>query len=102
MQTVFLGDSLNELSLPVFWENKKNISEFNLQKFVCKLKHFSISNDHERYGRRDRMYQVEMILLRADIADFFFTLRMLNSTTILFFSLRGMATHKRKIGSTLE
>ena len=32
MQIVYIGDSLHEMSNPVFWENEKNISICNLLK----------------------------------------------------------------------
>ena len=38
METVSIGDNLHEMSKPVFWENKKNISKYHLLKFLKSAK----------------------------------------------------------------
>ena len=37
MQIVSLGDNLHEMSYPVFWENKKNISKYRLLKILPRV-----------------------------------------------------------------
>ena len=44
MQIVSIGDNLHEMSNPVFWENKKNISKCHLQKNLFRMLSIKESN----------------------------------------------------------
>ena len=40
MQTVSLGDSLHEMSIPIFWENKKKLKTSSADIFIKRAKSF--------------------------------------------------------------
>ena len=55
MQTVSIGDNLHEMSKPVLWENKKNISVCRLLKILPRVLSLKRNDYNFRGGKSDKV-----------------------------------------------